>query len=113
MRLNAQLTGGLGIESAAWRYPGQDPKAFMKVDSYIEAVKILERGKFDAFFIADTPALTQDISQNAPLGGLDPVTILSILSQVTNHIGLVATVSSTYNEAYSIARQLRSLDLLS
>lgn len=113
MRLNAQLTGGLGIESAAWRYPGQDPKAFMKVDSYIKAVKILERGKFDAFFIADTPALTQDISQNAPLGGLDPITILSILSQVTNHIGLVATLSSTYNEAYSIARQLRSLDLLS
>lgn len=113
MRLNAQLTGGLGIESAAWRYKGQQADAFMKVDTYVDAVKILEQGKFDAFFIADTPALTQDISHSAPLGGLDPVTILSILSQVTEHIGLVATLSSTYNEAYTVARQLRSLDLLS
>lgn len=113
MRLNAQLTGGLGIESAAWRYKGQQADAFMKVDTYVEAVKVLERGMFDAFFIADTPALTHDISRNAPLGGLDPITILSILSQVTEHIGLVATLSSTYNEAYTVARQLRSLDLLS
>lgn len=112
MKLNAQLTGGLGIESAAWRYQDQQADAFMKVSTYVEAVKILEQGKFDAFFVADTPALTQDIAHNAPLGGLDPVTILAVLSQVTEHIGLVATLSSTYNDAYTIARQLRSLDLI-
>ncbi len=113
MKLNAQLTGGLGIESSAWRYNNKTPDAFINISNYIEAVQILEKGKFDAFFIADTPALTQDISHNSPLVGLDPLTVIPILAQFTKHIGLVATLSSTYNSAYNVARRLRSMDLIS
>jgi N-acetyl-S-(2-succino)cysteine monooxygenase len=43
----------------------------------------------------------------------EPLTLLSALSAVTEHIGLVATASTTYNEPYHLARKFASLDHLS
>lgn len=43
----------------------------------------------------------------------EPLTLLSALSQVTSKIGLAATASTTYDEAYHIARRFASLDHLS
>lgn len=43
----------------------------------------------------------------------EPFTLLSALSQVTEKIGLAATASTTYDEAYHIARRFASLDHLS
>ena len=113
IKLNAQLTGGLGVDSPSWRLTGQDPASFMKLDKYLKLGPILEKGMFDAFFIADTPAIISSIANVPPYSGLDPILILTAMSQVTQHIGLVATLSTTYNEAYNVARKLRSLDLIS
>jgi alkanesulfonate monooxygenase SsuD/methylene tetrahydromethanopterin reductase-like flavin-dependent oxidoreductase (luciferase family) len=43
----------------------------------------------------------------------EPLTMLSALSVVTQHIGLIATVSTTFNEPYNLARKFASLDHLS
>jgi FMN-dependent oxidoreductase (nitrilotriacetate monooxygenase family) len=43
----------------------------------------------------------------------EPLTLLGALSVVTERIGLVATVSTTYSEPYNVARALASLDHLS
>jgi alkanesulfonate monooxygenase len=43
----------------------------------------------------------------------EPFTLLSALSQVTEHIGLVATASTTFDAPYHIARRFASLDHLS
>ncbi len=43
----------------------------------------------------------------------EPLTLLGALSVVTQRIGLVATVSTTYSEPYNVARALASLDHLS
>jgi FMN-dependent oxidoreductase (nitrilotriacetate monooxygenase family) len=43
----------------------------------------------------------------------DPLTLLPALAVVTQHIGLVATASTTYNEPYHIARKFASLDHIS
>jgi alkanesulfonate monooxygenase len=43
----------------------------------------------------------------------EPFTLLSALSQVTEHIGLVATGSTTFDAPYHVARRFASLDHLS
>jgi homocitrate synthase NifV len=45
--------------------------------------------------------------------GLEPLTLLSALAVSTSHLGLVATVSTTYTEPYNVARQLATLDHVS
>ena len=43
----------------------------------------------------------------------EPFTLLSALAAVTEHIGLVATASTTFDEPYHIARRFASLDHIS
>jgi alkanesulfonate monooxygenase len=82
-----------------------------------ESIQKLERAKFDAFFMADHMAVL-----NMPMDALkrshtatsfEPFTLLSALSQATEHIGLVATGSTTFDAPYHIARRFASLDHLS
>ena len=47
------------------------------------------------------------------VAGFEPITLLSALSSVTEHIGLVATATTTYNEPYHVARKFASLDHIS
>ena len=85
--------------------------------AYQASIQALERAKFDAFFMADHMAVL-----NMPIDALkrshtstsfEPFTLLSALSQVTEHIGLVATGSTTFDAPYHIARRFASLDHLS
>ena len=41
---------------------------------------------------------------------LDPVVNLTAISQVTNYVGLVSTISSTFSNPFTASRQLLSLD---
>jgi FMN-dependent oxidoreductase (nitrilotriacetate monooxygenase family) len=63
-------------------------------------------------FIVDSPYITPDSAPHF-LNRFEPLTILSALSTVTTHVGLVATATSSYTEPYTLARQFGSLDLLS
>ncbi|MEU5876169.1 LLM class flavin-dependent oxidoreductase [Spirillospora sp. NPDC047279] len=47
------------------------------------------------------------------VGRPESLTVLSALAAVTTHLGLAATVSSTFNEPYEVARRLATLDHLS
>ena len=105
------------IHTGAWRYPGAFPDANFNFAHLKRFAQTLERGKFDAFFMADHMAVL-----NMPLDALkrshtvtsfEPFTLLSALSQVTEHIGLVATGSTTFVAPYHIARRFASLDHLS
>lgn len=44
---------------------------------------------------------------------MDPVVLLAAMASHTDRVGLVATMSTSFNEPYNIARQFRSLDVLS
>jgi len=105
------------IHTGAWRYPGAFPDANFNFAHLKRFAQKLERGKFDAFFMADHMAVL-----NMPLDALkrshtvtsfEPFTLLSALSQVTERIGLVATGSTTFDAPYHIARRFASLDHLS
>ncbi len=68
--------------------------------------------KFDLVFIVDSQFITAD-SPPHYLNRLEPLTLLSALAVATSHIGLVGTLTTSYNDPYNLARRLASLDLIS
>ncbi|MEO3868587.1 LLM class flavin-dependent oxidoreductase [Nonomuraea sp. B12E4] len=110
LHLNAFLMG-VGHHEAAWRHPSTEPARLTDVRHYQELARTAERGKLDSVFLADGLALGS-VRYNA-LGRLEPLTLLSALAAVTDHIGLIATVSTTYNEPFHVARKFASLDHIS
>src|ERR671923_446468 len=105
------------IHTAAWRYPGAFPDATFNFAHYKRFVQTLERGRFDAFFMADHLAVLnmpmQALQRSATVTSFDPLTLLPALAVVTAHLGLIATASTTYNDPYHIARKFASLDHIS
>ncbi|MDX2821778.1 LLM class flavin-dependent oxidoreductase [Streptomyces ipomoeae] len=97
---------------AAWRLPHSNPRADFDLRHWIELARLAESAKFDSLFLADGPALI-GTGEFRPPGQLEPLTLLTALSQATSRIGLIATVSSTYNEPYNLARRLASVDHVS
>ena len=105
------------IHTGAWRYPGAFPDANFNFAHLKRFAQTLERAKFDAFFMADHLAVL-----NMPLDALkhshtvtsfEPFTLLSALAMVTEHLGLMATGSTTFDSPYHVARRFASLDHLS
>ncbi len=105
------------IHTGAWRYPGAFPDANFNFAHIKRFAQTLERAKFDAFFMADHLAVL-----NMPLDALkhshtvtsfEPFTLLSALAMVTEHLGLMATGSTTFDAPYHVARRFASLDHLS
>jgi FMN-dependent oxidoreductase (nitrilotriacetate monooxygenase family) len=111
LHLNAFLMG-VGHHEAAWRLPESDPRAHVDVEHYKNLARIAERGKLDSLFLADGPVLWDDIGRR-PAGVLEPTVLLTALAGATEHIGLIATASTTYNEPYNLARRFASLDHVS
>ena len=105
------------IHTAAWRYPGALPDANFNLAHLKRFIQTLERGRFDMFFMADHLAVLNmpmdALKRSATVTSFDPLTLLPALAMVTEHIGLVATASTTYNEPYHVARKFASLDHLS
>lgn len=98
-----------GFSPAAWRVPEVDPRATFDVGHYVRCARIAERGKLDAVFLADTPAITDRIDHRPALA-LEPTIVLAAIAAATERIGLIATVSTTFNEPYNIARRFATLD---
>ena len=107
----------VSIHTAAWRYPGAFPDANFNFAHYKRFAQTLERGRFDAFFMADHLAVLnmpmQALKRSATVTSFDPLTLLPALATVTEHLGLIATASTTYNEPYHVARKFASLDHIS
>ncbi len=111
---------GLGYHPAAWRHPDVPVDGTLRFDHYARSAKAAERGKCDLIFFADGIGIRE---RDAPRGSLarsgyeivemEPMTLLPALAVVTEHIGLVTTASTTYNEPYHIARKFATLDLIS
>jgi alkanesulfonate monooxygenase len=102
----------------AWRHPGAPTSRVYDPDYYVEMAQLFERACLDVFFIADRPATVTenlDAHTRAPtfMSQFEPMTILSAMAMGTKHIGLGATVSTTFFEPYNIARQFASLDHIS
>lgn len=103
---------GVGGNISGWRHPNVLTDASVNLDFYKQQALKAEEGKFDLVFIADGLYINE---QSIPhfLNRFEPITILSALAAVTSKIGLVGTVSTSYSEPFTIARQFASLDHIS
>jgi N-acetyl-S-(2-succino)cysteine monooxygenase len=105
-----------GHHIAGWRHGSVVPTEILGYDYYRRTAEAAERGKFDLVFVGDMLAAREKdervIAQGA-LNNIDSISILSALAGATKNIGLVATLSTTYNEPFAIAERFSSLDHLS
>jgi FMN-dependent oxidoreductase (nitrilotriacetate monooxygenase family) len=120
MRLVAFLKAGPTYHHhGMWRHPETD-NGFLAPDFYEHVARVLERGCFDALFFADVLGIYDyyNNSYEVPVGKggalslLDPLPILAMMARATRHIGLGATLSTTFHNPYQIARHLGTLDVL-
>ena len=119
MRLGLSIRGH-GYHPAAWRHPDVPADGTLTIEHYVRSAQIAERGKMDMIFFADGAGIRQGDTPpgSLPRTGrdmleLEPTMILPALAMVTQHVGLVTTASTTYNEPYNIARRFATLDLIS
>jgi FMN-dependent oxidoreductase (nitrilotriacetate monooxygenase family) len=107
----------VSIHTAWWRYPGAWPDANFNFQHLKRFAQTLERGRFDAFFMADHLAVLNmpmaALKRSATVTSFDPLTLLPALATVTEHLGLIATASTTFEPPYLIARRFASLDHIS
>jgi FMN-dependent oxidoreductase (nitrilotriacetate monooxygenase family) len=105
------------IHAAAWRYPGAFSDANFNLKHIVRFAQTLERGRFDAFFMADHLGVLnmpiQALKRSATVTSFEPLTLLSALAMVTEHLGLIATASTTFDQPFHIARRFASLDHIS
>lgn len=100
-----------GHHHYGWRRADSGAEQIFDYKFYRSLAQTAERGKFDMMFLADL-LYVMGADQSAA-GMLDPLTVLSALATDTEKLGLTATVSTTYNEPYNVARKFATLDHIS
>ncbi|WP_313328547.1 LLM class flavin-dependent oxidoreductase, partial [Pseudomonas qingdaonensis] len=104
-----------------WRHPRNTSSDFNRLSYWTGLARLLERGRFDALFIADVLGV-YDVYQGshdaALRGGVqvpvnDPLLIVPAMAGVTEHLGFGITFSLTYEHPYPFARRMSTLDHLS
>ena len=109
----------LGYHMAAWRHPAFDPASITSFQAYRDIAIKAEAAKLDMIFFADGLGVRADdtpagsLSHDMRNADLDPQTLLPAIAPFTQHIGLVATASTTYSEPYHVARKYATLDQIS
>lgn len=104
--------------TGSWRLPEADPDIGRNFKTFARVTRRLEEGLFDAVFLNDLVALPNiddrdGLARSTHALRWEPLTLLAALAAVTEHIGLIGTANTTYNEPYNLARRLASLDHLS
>src|SRR3954469_11665691 len=104
-----------GNHPAAWLDARTNPAVSLDIRHFGAIAQLAERGKFDLYFVADTPAARTDnlhAWSRFPMymNALEPVTLLPAPAGPPTRIGLGGTVSTSFSEPYNVARQFASLD---
>lgn len=103
---------GAGGHMHAWKHPSGPADASVNLQFYIDTVQKAEANGIAFAFVADGLYIN-DKSIPHFLNRFEPISILSALASVTRKIGLAGTVSTSYSDPFTVARQFGSLDLIS
>jgi FMN-dependent oxidoreductase (nitrilotriacetate monooxygenase family) len=114
-------TGPTAQLAGSWRHPEAPIDDVFSPERYEYMAKVLEAARFDGCFFADTLGLPDVykgsydtyLRYGGQLSYLDPMIVLPVMARATKHLGLGATLSTTFFNAYHLARTLASLDHLS
>jgi FMN-dependent oxidoreductase (nitrilotriacetate monooxygenase family) len=103
---------GAGGHMNSWKHPSGPADASLNLDFYVESARKAEAAGFAFAFVADGLYINEKTIPHF-LNRFEPLTILSALATQTEKIGLAGTVSTSYSDPFTIARQFASLDLIS
>lgn len=95
-----------------------DPAAGSQIafSSFRHFAETVERGKLDFIFLAEGLRVREQKGRFHELdvvGRPNTLAILTAISAITKNVGLIGTLTTTFNEPYPLARQLATLDVLS
>lgn len=103
-----------------WRHPDNRGDTYNTLEYWTNLARLLERGKFDAVFLADVlgvydvyrDSVAPALIDAAQVPMINPVLPITAMAAVTTHLGFGVTVALTYEQPYSLARTFSSLDHL-
>ena len=102
-----------GFHQGAWRRADSSAHELLSLDLLKRIAASAEEAKLDAVFMADGLGLDVGRRRQPRLFDLEPVTAMSAIAAVTSHIGVISTLSTTFNEPFNVARYMNSADHLS
>lgn len=121
IRLNGFTQNSVAPHSPGlWKHPNDQGQRHGDLDYWIDLAKLLEKGKFDAIFLADVigiydvyedshkPAIEHAVQ--VPLH--DTLLQISAMAAATKHLSFAPTYSATYTQPYKLAREFSTLDHL-
>ncbi|WP_137172112.1 LLM class flavin-dependent oxidoreductase [Massilia sp. HP4] len=104
-----------------WRHPRSDGARYLTPGYWVELAQLLERGGFDAIFLADVLGV-YDVYRKGPEAALrhgvqvplnDPLALVPLIAHATTRLGIGVTAALTYEHPYTFARRISTLDHLS
>jgi FMN-dependent oxidoreductase (nitrilotriacetate monooxygenase family) len=121
IRLNAFAMNCVGHQSPGlWTHPRDRSDRYNTLEYWVELARTLERGKFDALFLADVlgvydvyrgsaaPAIAQAVQ--VPVN--DPLLLIPAMAYATRDLGFGVTCAVSYEHPYTLARRFSTLDHL-
>jgi long-chain alkane monooxygenase len=114
------MNTGSHINHGLWRHPKTRQRDFNDLSVWTDLAKLLERGRFDAIFLADVVGLYGDyrggwetyVKEGLQIPSNDPSVLISALAGVTENIGLAFTSSVIQAPPFEFARRISTLDHL-
>ncbi|WP_243298156.1 LLM class flavin-dependent oxidoreductase [Bacillus litorisediminis] len=103
-----------------WKHEKNQGHQHNRLSYWVEVAQTLEKGKFDALFIADVlgtysvykKSYKPAVENAVQIPAHDPMLPISAMALATEHLGYAVTISTTYSQPYALARQLSTLDHL-
>ena len=121
IRLNAFDMNCVAHQSPGlWTHPRDRANRYNTLDYWVELAEILERGKFDALFLADVRGV-YDVYRGSPEAAIanavqvpvnNPLLLIPAMAYVTRNLGFGVTCAVSYEHPYALARRFSTLDHL-
>jgi FMN-dependent oxidoreductase (nitrilotriacetate monooxygenase family) len=121
IRLNAFDMNCIGHQSPGlWTHPRDRADRYNTLEYWVELATLLERGKFDALFLADVLGV-YDVYRGSPDAAIqnavqvpvnDPLLVIPAMAYVTRNLGFGVTCAVSYEHPYTLARRFSTLDHL-
>jgi FMN-dependent oxidoreductase (nitrilotriacetate monooxygenase family) len=121
IRLNAfVMQSPVHHSPGLWRHPADRSLDYVDLEYWTDLAQILERGKFDSLFVADSMSTTDvfggsyhgALAVGAQIPKLDPIVSVAAMAAVTQHLGFGVTSNALYEPPFPFARRMSTLDHL-
>ncbi len=103
-----------------WRHPRDRADRYVDLSYWTDLARILERGRFDALFLADVLGVYDvyggktdtALREGTQVPLCDPMLTVSAMAAATEHLGFGITCTLSYEPPFTFARRMSTLDHL-